>query len=332
METYVQVECRHKLNPFRSLLSFTQLYLSQTLRGLFGLNGSRWLNAQKLNYHGNTSLSMLQNWLNNMNWSVALKRFAPPIVTEALISLGFAGNRFKYGFASWSAAQAECSGYEDESIMNSVIESSRRVRDGNGLFERDGVVFDSPHYTWPLIASVLGAPRTNQHLTVLDWGGALGSTYRQNKPVLEASNVTVQWVVVEQKYIKEIGVAEFQNSELTFVDSLKGQTEREFDLAIFASSICYVENPSAVIREVVSLSPKRIVFDRTPETRSTNDLIGVQKVGRRIYKASYPVWAFAPGTLEKMVGPKYKLSFDWISEFQPDPKTISKGYCFDRTN
>ena len=267
-----------------------------------------------------------------MKWSVAIKRFIPPIVTEVLISLGFGGNRFKYGFPTWDAAKAECSGYDDESIMTSIIESSRRVRDGNGLFERDGVVFDQPHNNWPLLASILGAPRTNQHLSVLDWGGALGSTYRQNKPVLAASDVNVQWLVVEQKHIKEIGVAEFQNSDLTFIDSIEGQPEGKFDLALFASSICYAENPSHVIQEVVNLAPKRIVFDRTPETRSTQDLVGVQKVGRSIYKASYPVWAFATGTLEKMVGPKYRLSFDWISEFQPDPKTISKGYCFDRTN
>ena len=267
-----------------------------------------------------------------MKWSVAIKRFMPPLLIEVLISLGFAGNRFKYGFPTWDAAKAECSGYDDESIMPSIIESSRRVRDGNGLFERDGVVFDQPQNNWPLLVSILGAPRTNQHLSVLDWGGALGSTYRQNRTFISAANIKVQWLVAEQKHVKEIGVAEFQNSELTFIDSLEGQPEGKFDLVLFASSICYIEDPLQVIQDVLRLAPQRIVFDRTPESRSTNDLIGVQRVGRKIYRASYPIWAFAPGTLERMLGPNYKLSFDWISEFQPDPKTSSMGYCFDRTN
>jgi putative methyltransferase (TIGR04325 family) len=259
-----------------------------------------------------------------------LKKIIPPIVMPLLLRLGFSGITFKYGFKSWSEAEARCSGYDDKNILQAITESSRKVRDGKAAFDRDGVAFQSAEYSWPLLSAILGTPRESNSISVLDWGGALGSTYRQNKTHLDGVKIAIKWKIVEQKRISDIGVAEFQSLELSFAESLKDLTAGQFDLAILASSVCYVSDPAGVIAEIVDLSPKRIVFDRTPESRRKMDQIGVQNVSSKIYTASYPLWAFAPGTLEKLVGPRYKLTFDWISEFQPDPQTIAKGYCFDR--
>jgi len=266
-----------------------------------------------------------------MQKPLKLSSFVPPVLADVLLRLGIAGNKYKYGFKSWEHAQASCSGYDDQVIFQSVVESSRRARDGKAVFDRDGVTFDKAQYSWPLLTAILGTPRSGNLLNVLDWGGALGSTYRQSKPVIDAADLQLNWVVVEQPRLAAMGKSEFENAELSFVDSLHGLAAKQFDLAIFSSSICYVEKPAHAISEVVGLAPSRIVFDRTPESPSKSTLIGVQKVGRKIYRASYPVWAFAPGALAEMLGPKYSLSFEWVSEFQPDPQTVAKGYCFDRT-
>jgi len=261
---------------------------------------------------------------------VGVSDWLPPVVKRTLIGLGMAGNRFDFGYDSWTQAQAKCSGYDSEIITKALVSASRRVRDGEVAYERDGVEFDSIQYSWPLLAAILGSPRSGQRLTVLDWGGSLGSTYRQNKYLIESAGIELSWLVVEQKHLIEIGTSEFADASLSFRESMAGIPVGQYDVAIFAGSICYIQDPGRVLAEMSGLRPKRIVFDRTPESRSGADQIGVQRVGKRIYKASYPIRAFAPDSLHKYLYPHYKLVFDWESDLQPDPKTISKGYCFDR--
>jgi putative methyltransferase (TIGR04325 family) len=181
-----------------------------------------------------------------------------------------------------------------------------------------------------LLAAILGTPRNTRKLKVLDWGGSLGSTYRQNQSALAAAGLELEWVVVEQEHLVEIGTSEFTDGALSFRKSLSGIPFDHYDLVILAGSICYIEDPQSVLAEITGLGTKRILFDRTPESRSGEDQIGVQRVGKRIYKASYPIRAFAGDSLAKFLAPNYKLAFDWESDLQPDPKTISKGYCFDR--
>lgn len=261
---------------------------------------------------------------------VGVGDWLPPAVKRTLIGMGLAGNRFDFGYDSWTEARVKCSGYDSDTITKSLVSASRRVRDGEIAYERDGVEFDAIQYSWPLLAAILGSPRSSQSLTVLDWGGSLGSTYRQNKHLLESAGIQLEWLVVEQKHLVEIGTSEFTDGALSFRKSLTGVPVDHYDLVILAGSICYIEDPESVLAEITRLGPNRIVFDRTPESKSGTDQIGVQRVGKRIYKASYPIRAFAPDSLAKYLSPHYKLVFDWESDLQPDPKTISKGYCFDR--
>ena len=261
---------------------------------------------------------------------VGIGDWLPPAVKRTLIRMGLAGNRFDFGYDSWNEARAKCSGYDSDTITKSLVSASRRVRDGEIAYERDGVEFDAIQYSWPLLAAILGSPRRSQKLAVLDWGGSLGSTYRQNKHLLESAGIELNWLVVEQKHLVEIGTSEFTTAALSFSESMSGIPVGQYDVAILASSICYIQDPERVLSEIAGLQPKRIVFDRTPESRSGTGQIGVQRVGKGIYKASYPIRAFAPYSLAKYLYPHYKLVFDWESDLQPDPKTISKGYCFDR--
>jgi putative methyltransferase (TIGR04325 family) len=246
------------------------------------------------------------------------------------LRLGFGGNKFKHGYSSWDEAQANCSGYDAQSITDTVVSASRAVRDGKAAYERDGVLFDKIEYSWPLLAALMGTPRKGNELRVLDWGGSLGSTYRQNKELFFLAGLDVQWTVIEQSHFVEIGLKEFQTKELTFVANADDFSGKGFDVVLFASSICYLENPSVAIQQAVGLNPSRLIFDRTPESKSKKDLIGVQKVGSGIFKASFPVRSFASGSLQKMIGAKYSPVADWVSDLQPDPQTVAKGYVFQK--
>jgi putative methyltransferase (TIGR04325 family) len=101
-------------------------------------------------------------------------------------------------------------------------------------------------------------------------------------------------------------------------------------VVLFASSICYFESPGEAIRGALALNPTRIIFDRTPHAKTHQDLIGVQKVGKGIYNASYPIRSFSEDSLSRMIGDGYSLVCEWNSRLQPDPQTLSRGLVFQR--
>jgi putative methyltransferase (TIGR04325 family) len=259
-----------------------------------------------------------------------LRDFIPPVGINLLIRLGLAGNRFKHGYSSWGKAAAKCTGYDSKSIFGQVLNSSRSVRDGFYAYERDGVVFDQIQHSWELLSALLGTPRPGSSLRVLDWGGSLGSTYRQNRDLLHAAGIQIHWTVLEQPHLSEIGSNEFSNPELRFISDLAEVFEEQFDVVLFASSICYFESPNEAITAALMLRPARIIFDRTPHSKTNKDLIGVQKVGSGIYRASYPIRSFAEGSLGQIIGDGYFLVCEWKSQLQPDPQTVAKGLVFQR--
>lgn len=222
-------------------------------------------------------------------------------------------------------------GYYAATITEAIVRASRAVREKQAKYERDGVLFDAIQHSWPLLASILGAPKHQKGvLGVLDWEGSLGSTYRQNQELLEAAGLETQWVIIEQDHIVEIGKSEFETSNLSFAPSTMELKDLRFDVVLFARSLCYLESPDEAIIEALALNPARIVIDRTPEANSPVDLIGVQRAGKRIYKASFPVHTFSSGTLAKLICNEYSLISDCLSDLQPDPQTLSKGYVFQR--
>ena len=86
------------------------------------------------------------------------------------------------------------------------------------------------------------------------------------------------------------------------------------------------------IKRSLLLIPLCIIFDRTPESIGSRDSYGVQKVGSKIYKASYPIRSFGRGKIESILKPTYTKLLEWECELQPDPQTVSKGYLFSRSD
>jgi putative methyltransferase (TIGR04325 family) len=261
-----------------------------------------------------------------------IKELLPPIFRKLLLRLGFGGNRFTHGLSSWEEASKKSSGYDAQDITTQLVQATRKVRDGEFAYERDGVLFQEIQYSWPLLTSLLSIPREGKSLRVLDWGGSLGSTYRQNRAVLESAGIELEWVVIEQPHLVKIGESEFADGTITFESNLEGFNKGEFDVALFASSICYVPDAEAVLSSVASLAPKRLIFDRTPVSIGLKDSYGVQKVGSKIYKASYPIRSFGRGKIESILKPTYTKQLEWECELQPDPQTVSKGYLFSRSD
>jgi putative methyltransferase (TIGR04325 family) len=260
------------------------------------------------------------------------REMIPPILGRFLLRLGFGGNIFRHGFSSWEEAESQTQGYDSSEITKQLVQATRKVRDGQAAFERDGVLFNQIQYSWPLLASLLATPREGNTLRVLDWGGSLGSTYRQNLEVIRSAGIQLEWTVVEQSHLVAIGKSEFEDNSLRFANDLSGFKKGQFDVVLFASSICYVPDAEQVLTSVRALAPKRFIFDRSPEASGATDLYGVQKVGSKIYKASYPIRTFGKGKIETLLSPDYIKLIEWECDLQPDPQTTSKGYLFAEAN
>ncbi len=92
------------------------------------------------------------------------------------------GLRFEGDFATWEEASAQCAGYDAEDILAKVLAATLKVKSGEAACERDSVLFDDIEYAWPVLAGLMwAAARNGGKLNVLDFGGALGSSYFQNR-------------------------------------------------------------------------------------------------------------------------------------------------------
>ena len=114
-----------------------------------------------------------------------LKAFIPPIIIAALRRLrNLSQNQVIWSgnYTTWEEAQAKCSGYDSDNILEKVKTSLLKVKNGEAVYERDSVLFEDIQYSWAVLAGLQRAAlENNGNLCVLDFGGSLGSSYYQNK-------------------------------------------------------------------------------------------------------------------------------------------------------
>jgi putative methyltransferase (TIGR04325 family) len=222
-----------------------------------------------------------------------IKSLIPPILIDAL-------NRYKnsqYGwfgnYTTWEEAKKASSGYESDEILQKVRTSLLKVKNGEAIYERDSVLFNEIHYSWPLLSELmLAAAKSEGNLRVLDFGGSLGSTYFQNKKFLDHLN-SVSWSVVEQKHFVDVGKKDFADERLHFYDDIKSCIEAQKpNILVLSSVLQYIENPYELLDELLRYDFEFVVFDRTPFSLDNQSKITLQVVSPAIYSASYPCWFF----------------------------------------
>ncbi len=222
----------------------------------------------------------------------ALHGLTPPLVSRAFARRSKHATRFLDGFDSWEAATTAASGYANAAILSQVVRATDAVVAGEAAFERDGVTFDAIEYRWPVAAALMWqAARSGGSLRVLDFGGSLGSTYRQYSRLF--TDLAVAWGVVEQDKFVAAG-RRFEDGRLSFHDSVCACAESlDPNVALFSSVLQYLEDPYAIIDDVVRTGVQTVVVDRTPMTELPQDVPAVQLVPASIYAASYPSWLFS---------------------------------------
>ena len=244
------------------------------------------------------------------------KDWLPPAIVRHLRRLPRLGGgiTFEGPFASWDEA-AECSsGYSSENILEKVLAATLKVKCGEAVFERDSVLFDEIQYSWPVTAGLMwAAARNHGRLSVLDFGGSLGSSYFQNQKFLGGLQ-NVRWSVVEQPHFVEAGRQFIQDEQLVFYSTIAECVAAEkLNVVLLSSVLQYLEKPYAILDELVRSGVDIILIDRTSFYNGEEDLIAVQKVAEVIYPASYPLWVFSKKKIISHLSKTFSLVTEKLS-------------------
>ncbi len=226
----------------------------------------------------------------------ALKRvvrsIVPTRILEPVIGRYFRV-RWSGDFGAWAEARAASRGYEADGILERVVAATRRVRDGEAAYERDGVTFAQASPDRLLIEMLRRASkRQGGPVGVLDFGGSLGSVYWQNRQEWGAGTVR-RWGVVEQAQFVKVGRREFESAQLRFFETVEAAVAAESPEVLLLSGVLqYLEAPHAQLRELLKRRFAAVAVMRTGFVQRPTDRLAVQQVPRSIYAGSYPCWFF----------------------------------------
>lgn len=222
-----------------------------------------------------------------------LKCLLPPFLLH-IIKMVVSSRYGWFGdYKSWEEAKKHTSGYDAPVIIEKVRNALLKVKNGEATYERDSVLFNEIEYSWPLLSGLLlAAALDNGRLSVLDFGGSLGSTYFQNRKFLQQLPV-VSWNIVEQPHFVDEGKKYFENEILHFYYSIEECLKKEKPNVLLLSSVIqYLERPYGMLETLLSFSFPFVIVDRTFFNLEQRDRITIQRVPPWIYKASYPCWLF----------------------------------------
>ncbi|MGH9176061.1 MAG: methyltransferase, TIGR04325 family, partial [Vicinamibacterales bacterium] len=204
---------------------------------------------------------------------------------SAAVAIRFDGN-----YRTWAEAQRASTGYDAQGILERTLAAVLKVKKGEAAYERDSVVFPEIEYSFPLLAALLLAAATEKRLSVLDFGGSLGSSYFQNRHLLRGV-ADLKWGIVEQAEVVACGRRHVAEGALQFFadaeDCLR-QTSPNF--VLLSGVLSYVPEPLSLLRQLVSHRPSFICLDRTLVAVRGATRLTAQFVPSQIYEASYPCW------------------------------------------
>ncbi len=260
--------------------------------------------------------------------------WSPPAVRRLAQRIRGGGIRFEGEFATWGDACAHSAGYQSKDILAKVLAATLKVKRGEAVFERDSVLFGEVEYAWPVLAGLLWVAAQNAgRLNVLDFGGALGSSYFQHREFLKGLP-SLRWNVVEQPHYVEAGQAHIQDEELRFYHSIQECLAENAPNAVLLSSVLqYLPEPASVFPSLLQTGADAVIIDRTIINHSGSDRIYVQHVPSSIYAASYPCRSLSEPGLLAAARACYRLDTDFPSLNFPVLESIDsefKGYLLKR--
>ena len=227
------------------------------------------------------------------------------------LRFGWFGN-----YASWQEAKAVTGGYNADNILQKVKDSTLKVKNGEAVYERDGMLFDKVQYSWPLLANLLLiAIERNNTLSVADFGGSLGTAFFQNRLYLQKLN-KFSWGVIEQPQYVIAGKKEIAGNGLDFYYSIDEAIKEKGmpDVLLLGSVLPYLENPYTMIKSFCEKNIPYIIVENTYFNDEPGDRLTVQKVPPIYYDASYPAWFLDYQDVKNAFQSHYFITTEYINE------------------
>ena len=250
-------------------------------------------------------------------------RFLKRLMNRRVVESTFEGD-----FPNWAAALKACgtAGYAEQNILDKTHKSAFAVKNGEAVYEKDSVLYDEIRYSWPLLSALLlAAAKSDDRLKVLDFGGAQGCTFFQNRKFLEKIGKPVDYGIVEQPHYVDLGNKNIANAEITFFKSSDDYKNKLGipDAVILSGVLQYLEKPYITLKNILSLKAKVVCVDRTSFlTSAENEKIMIQNVSDIIYYAArYPCHFFKKSTFLlhfEMLGYQVLESFDALDDGSND--------------
>ncbi|MEY4484577.1 MAG: hypothetical protein RL693_2029 [Verrucomicrobiota bacterium] len=215
--------------------------------------------------------------------------------------------RFNGDYTTWEEACNHALGYDAPLIFEKTRDSIRKVASGEAVFERDSVIFEIPEYPFSTIAGLLfAACARGGNLSVIDFGGSLGSVYFACRPWLDTLT-ELHWSVVEQPHYVACGQSEFANDTLAFHHNLEESIAwHRPDVILLSGVLHFLPDAVAFVAKLCQLNVPFLFIERTPFWESDRHRIVIQHVPAEIYAASYTCWLFCERLLLEQIEKVYE--------------------------
>jgi len=139
----------------------------------------------------------------------------------------------------------------------------------------------------PFLTATTAANSKENKVTILDFGGGLGSTYISVTAAC-ANQQTIDYHIVESKSICQAGEKCFKDDrQIHFYDHLPDEIQ-DVDIVCLASSIQYVEDWKSLLKELMKYDPRYILIADLP-----GGDIPTYATSQNYYESKIPHWFFS---------------------------------------
>jgi putative methyltransferase (TIGR04325 family) len=230
--------------------------------------------------------------------------------------------RYRGVFPDWpSAVAAARTGYAETALVQRLERAALAVKRGEAAWEQDGVVHDHVPEDFPLVSCLTRVALAKGKLRVVDYGGALGSSYHQCRALLPELG-DVHWTIVEQAPLVASGKQYLETAQLRFEETLDACVAHgRPDVVLLSGVLQYLPEPYALLEQIARLRIEYLILDRNAASL-TSELITVQVLPRTLYPASYPSWLFDCERLNARLGAYYERLAEWEGK---DPPIYGRG-------
>ena len=221
-------------------------------------------------------------------------------------------------------------GYNTPNIIDTVDNSTQKVRRGEALYEQDGVCFYEPNNNYELLAALLYAKTQLDELSVLDFGGALGSTYFRYRNLWD--ELGVKWCCVEQEHFVARGKKTVPEISFFYNMDEALSSANKPNVLLLSGVLQYLDDPTVWFASMLDKGFKYIILEETAfdTDKHAGNKIMLQHVPESIYKAVYPINLLGYNELKDQIEQSgYEIVWEW--NFYGGQIPIKDGLFFRNT-